>query len=360
MRIVIVAGDAGGAACLAPVIATLQTSNDASVACFGAAAAAETWSLRGITSRPVETIDVDGCDRVVTGTSVSEERWELRAIREAGKLGIATLTVLDAGVHYRERFVDATGVLQLPDVIAVPDERARNEMRAQGFPPERLVVTGQPAFDELDAYDDAALRDAARRETRALAGCADDDQLCLLYASQPLSQLATRDTLGFDERDVIAPLIADLERLLARRGCRATLLVRPHPRERGRPPTVPASRVSDLRVAVVDDPQLDPRRLVVGSDLVIGMNSMLLEEAAFLQVPVVSVQPGLRTPDTLMANRSGLSRAVYRREALPAALEAELFDEVTRRERQRRLRAAARPRGATSRVLALLADMRTH
>ena len=112
-----------------------------------------------------------------------------------------------------------------------------------------------------------------------------------------------------------------------------------------------------LRVLVVDEPRLDPRRLVVGSDLVIGMNSMLLEEAAFMRVPVLSYQPGLTTDDMLWANRHGLSRAVYRRDELRAALEDELFDEVTRRERQRRLCEGAAPRGGTERVLAVLAGM---
>ena len=123
---------------------------------------------------------------------------------------------------------------------------------------------------------------------------------------------------------------------------------------------MPVPTCSALRIVVVDEPHLDARRLAVGSDLVIGMNSMLLEEAAFMRVPVVSYQPGLRTEDTLVANQYGMSRPVYRREALEAALEAELFDDTTRRERQRRLRDTAPPRGGTARVLALLAEMRIH
>jgi hypothetical protein len=235
------------------------------------------------------------------------------------------------------------------------DDRARDEMVREGFPGERLAVTGQPALDDLSGYLEPAARKAARLETRHLAGCRSEER-CVLFASQPLSDVRSPEELGFHHRDVLRHVVIELGRVLDRRASRATLVIRPHPREIDRPYLLPTPTTDHLTLVYLPDLDVSSRTLAVGSDLVVGMNSMLLQEACLMRAPVLSYQPGLRVEEMLPANRYGWSRAVYERGNLAAALEAELFDQEAGVARRRILDAIEPPVGATERVTDLLLD----
>jgi hypothetical protein len=205
----------------------------------------------------------------------------------------------------------------------------------------------------LATYDTPAARSAAREKVRQRTG--GGGERTVLYVSQPLSELFGRETLGFLESDVLAGITSSLAEVADRRRCSLSLLVKRHPREAGTPLSLPASPSSHLAIgAIPDDDHTDRHEWVVGCDLVVGMSSILLMEAALLRRPVVSFQPGLRMADTLPSNAMGWSRAVYDSAELSGVLEAEMFDPQTQDERERRLAAIELPSGATGRVITLL------
>jgi len=352
MKVLAVAGDAGGARAIAPAIRALGHRSGYTVECRAYAAATDIWTRAGFDPRAIEPMEDFSFDRVLLGTSMGKEQWELEVIRKAARCKVRSISMLDLGVHCRERFTAPDGAFVLPDVIAVIDEQVRQAMIALGFPPERLAVTGHPGFDELaGCHRPETVREAALR-LRLLAGCP-DDELCLLYASQPLSQLVALQELGFDENGVLDAVVAILGRVLERRSRRATLLVKLHPREAKRNFSLPAYHTPRLSLKTAAD-EMEPWEMALGSDLVIGMNSMLLMEACLLGKAVVSYQPGLRITDPLPCNRQGWSRAVYRRSDLEGALDAELFDAQTRAMRREILAGVAFSGGATERLVELL------
>ena len=323
MNILALAGDAGGARALLPVIRQLMAMPEVRVDCYAYAAATALWSSEGLRASPPERIRLDGVDCVMLGTTVGPEQWEVEIIRRARAARLKTVSFVDAWLHYHERFTARDGTEHWPDVIAVIDGDTKAEMRAEGFPLPRIVVTGHPSFDGLAAYGDAGRRAKARQALREWAGCQGGEP-CVVYVSQPLSQLCPRDVLGFHESEALEGTVEALERLLARRRTKATLVIKSHPREAGASFELWGERRS-LRVQRCLD-SWDRLDLVVGADLIVGMNSMLLMEACVLGRPVVSYQPNLRTPDPLPTNRRGWSRAVYEPEQLEWALEEELFD----------------------------------
>ena len=324
MRVLAIAGDAGGARALLPVVQRLQQTDGVSVVSRAYAAASSIWQTEGFPVDAAVPLHLEGVDRIVLGTSVQPEQWELKYLVQAQREGIRTVSVLDHWQHYRERFTDR-GALVLPDVIGVMDVRAKTEMIDAGFPEDRLAVTGQPAFEALGADGDPCTSAEARRHLRTTWRIGEHDRV-VLYVSQPLSAIDGKEVLGFHEHEVRGEIVAGLGRVLDHRFAGATLLFKPHPREAHEPYQLPPAHSSRLRLLVTEDPCGSAAVLIAGSDLVVGTRSLLLLEACLLRRPVLSYQPGLRIKDSLRSNEWGWSRAVYRQEELERALEEELFD----------------------------------
>ncbi|MBI5937891.1 MAG: hypothetical protein HY850_08595 [Betaproteobacteria bacterium] len=340
-RVFVIAGDPGGASALAGVIEWLRQEGQAEVAAFAYRQAASIWKSRGLAFDLVpddifrqQSKDLLAASRaalLLLGTSVNGLDLEKLFLESAGELGIRSLAVLDYWSNYRFRFAQKDGELLLPDKIAVMDARACREMVAEGFPEERLVVTGQPAFDRLRALRDA-FSDAG--EIRRRVGAAPDAKL-VVFASQPIGEVYGRDEtapgwLGYVESDVLDLLVASLDRIAEHQNVPIVLVIRPHPRE----DAAKFSSVRARRIRIVLEQDVDAYQLAMASDLLVGMNSILLLEACYLGVIALSLQPGLVKADCLPTKSVGQTQAVYRRNEAETAIESLLFDEE-RRQRQR-------------------------
>jgi hypothetical protein len=350
LKVLAAAGDAGGARALLPVIHRLAESVDVECRAYGPAA--EIWRTAGLRVASIEPVNVDGYDRVLLGTSARPAGWELEYVSEAARSRVRAVSIVDSWGLHRERFTTPAGDLVLPEAIAVWDEDMRRTLVAQGFPEHRLVVTGQPVLDELALPISADQRSEIRRVVRDRLGIG--DKLTVLFVSQPISMLGLASEHGFDERSVLRDLVDDLAAISALRKANVALLVKPHPRELPRGYRVPPTSSPELDIIVIERSDIAPREIVLCSDLVVGMNSILLLEACLLHIPVVSYQPGGEVVDPLPTNRWGWSRAIYAREELAAALTDELFDAQARERRARILDSAHIDGGATDRVVRLL------
>jgi hypothetical protein len=294
---------------------------------------------------------------LLAGTSVNGVDLEKRFVVAARRLGIPSLAMLDFWSNYRARFADASGGLAyLPDRIAVMDSLAREEMTAAGFEADRLWITGQPAFDELDAYRQRATPQR-RAEVREALGVGDDAAM-VLFASQPITALYGDDTggpshPGFTEHTVLAALVAALDRIAGGEAPPIALVVRPHPREDAA--GLQRHRARSMRVIV--DGRGDAREAALAADLVTGMNTILLVEACLLGCVVASLQPGLRSADVLPTNRWGATQAVFRAEDLEGVVGRLLLDEEARREAKARAARLQFEPGAAERVIRLIDSM---
>jgi len=355
-----VAGDAGGARALVPVIRALRALPNVSVQARAYGAALDVWRSERLGAEPITSDDPAGFDRVLVATSFVRERWELRVVRRARQSGIPSLVVVDFWSQYRERFTLPDGAWIVPDRVAVADEAMRHELVQAGFSDDRLVVAGQPAFEALRDYGSGARRLAARAALR-MTTKPPFGNTRVLFVCQPLSLQYSVDELGFHEHQVLADSIAALGDVLEAAERCASLLLKPHPRDDLDELRTSIPRVHSPRLAVylLDGSQPDTddvRRLALGSDLVIGMNSTALMEACLLRRPAISYQPGLRIRDPLPSNRLGWSRGVYDPAALRSALQEELFDPRRRRARLARLRRIDLPPGAAASIASLVLD----
>ncbi|GAB3265663.1 hypothetical protein [Chitinimonas naiadis] len=294
----VVGGDPGGGNALAPVVELLR-ERSIPHRLFAYAQSATAWRECGWHVEEADEPQLAACAGLLCSTSVNESMYELRWIQSARELGLPSLALQDFWSNYRPRFMQH-GTVCLPNRIAVPDELARQEMLAEGFAAEQLLITGQPTLDKL-AHGAAPL-DAERRQIlRANCGVGDDEDL-LVFVSQPLRMLARQ--LGQDRYIDEQAALQDVESALLQLNRPIALRVKPHPRENPADFTMLGQVWTNTRLAS----DVLAHDLLKCADIVVGIHSMLLLEACYLGCRVLSYQPGRWDSDPLPSNRSGLSR----------------------------------------------------
>jgi len=366
-RVVAISGDPGGARAMAPVLGELRAGGRVTLDAYTYKQAQALWTDLGIDHIQVpdpislpeveDLVSLGRCELLLTSTSFGGIELEKELIALARRRGVPSLTLLDTWGNYSQRFSDGEGHLAYhPDRIAVMDELAYREMVEEGFDPGLLVITGQPAFDGLRPGT-ARLRD---RKKRTIMGKfpVESGEILVLFASQPLSQIygtgpSSPRYPGFDEWKVLRLLIDALDAINSEKGPGIVLVVRPHPREG----PAPYLGMKGKRTRVLVTGEGDSRDWIRESDLVTGMNSILLVEACYLGVPVISLQPDLRGKDMLPTNQAGISRAVYRKEEIRPAIEEVLFNTEVRERMISRMAGMPRDGQSTRRVVALVYSM---
>jgi hypothetical protein len=279
-------------------------------------------------------LDPNACDVLLTDTinlSRSDEGIHCReAWICAAENGVPSVAFVDCWWGYMQRFTlfgERLADAPLPDVIAVVDEIAHKDMVALGFPENRLQVLGSPWLSSLVQRHDSC-RHCTREELDLRA-----EEFVLTFVSQPLARILNdRDSWGFTEQDVLPSLLRACNHLPPEVLGRLRVLCLAHPEEdeqalvdlvRAETPAFP--------VQVRKDP--DPLELIRASDLVTGMFSILLVEAALCDVPVLSIQPGLKREDMLVTNRTGATLALRQGDQLPQLLRRMACDAPSRAHR---------------------------
>jgi hypothetical protein len=340
--VVAAGGDPGGATALAPVLELLLGAGRVRLDVRAYRQACAIWRKRGI---PFSELDEqapislpDETQVVLTSTSLNGLDLEKRFVFAARGQQVPAVSVIDFWSNYRRRFSIVEETLDcLPDRIAVMDSLAQSEMIAEGFDERKLIITGQPAFDDLATWR-PAFTPEHRQAIRHQFGV-NGDALLVVFASQPYSAFLAANASfpryrGFNEKSVAQQLLRALERVAEECGRHITLIIRTHPRE-------DVKGFDDLRsdrVRIQVTAIGDARETVAAADLVVGMNTVLLIEACYLGCLVVSLQPNLNGSDPLPTNRLGFSRAVYSEDKIEPTIREMLLDDGVRRRLGEKLR----------------------
>jgi hypothetical protein len=281
-------------------------------------------------------------DLILTGTS-SEDYTERHLWVAAEKAGVASFAVLDQWTNYRLRLVpegadpktgDAMSMrLVLPSFFFIMDEFARKEMCALGIDRERLVVTGQPFFDYIrktaEKFSKPEIEDVRRELTGGRGG------IVFVFASQPIASLHRQngipeDHWGYTEKTVLKSVMMCLEKLAAELAAEITLVIRLHPKDEANAYQDVVLTTSSNTVKLVYDRETDSSLLLKAADLIIGMFSMVLLEAAIMERPFVSVQIGLKRENPLIFDRMGLAHSIITEAELEKTLRGILNGEKRR------------------------------
>jgi hypothetical protein len=234
-------------------------------------------------------------DVLVTGTSENPDTFGFRLIAAAREMDIPSFGAVDSSPNapYRFRGRSDSPMTHTPDFLLVPDLTTEQEYIKLGLAPDRVLRVGHPRLSEiarLRHVHDRATVARARQKLFPEAG----DRPIILFVSElsvglgddPFRRTA-RYTLagtGMSERrsEIVAQELLRAARLLP---SNPWLVLRLHPKQGLDDVAGIADQFDQVSCT---EPGLD----VVGSvDLVTGMTSVLLAEAAVLGRPVLSIVP---------------------------------------------------------------------
>lgn len=333
MKVLATAKDVGGANAIAPVLKRLLLQrHEVRAVAYGHCG--EIFQREGVPARPAEVYgEIEHSElglRKLAGRIFSQERpdivlvgtsWGISLDKELVMEGIRrdvpTVAVLDMWSYYRERFshLDDGELCYLPSRIAVMDELAYADALTAGIPGDRMTVTGQPYFDSL--MDRITAEDTQRQGAQLRSEWG--RKPILVFASELISRDFPPNSpryLGYTEQDALAGVLAVLSEMKEA----MSLVIKLHPQERA-----DAHRHSlhgtGTPIVAPDVPAL---ACIVAADVVVGMTSMFLLEAAFAKKPTISFQPHLAGLDGFIGNRLGLTRSVYDASGLRAAIQKAL------------------------------------
>ena len=224
---------------------------------------------------------------ILTGTShyaaFDSLFWDL-----GKRMSVPTMAVVDYWSNLDRRFKDSK-----PDRIGVIDDEQAREARRLDLP--ETIITGHPRL--------AAIRPLPDKEPK--------NRVNVLFVSERIAGDVAdgiNDPYGFDEIDAFR-LVTAAGRNAAAAGIQTDLVVKFHPyndRTEFLSALGPLADDSALSIDFIDGNEpIAP--LIAACDLVVGMSSVALIEAALMRRPVVSVQPGLIRDDMFVPAVRGLA-----------------------------------------------------
>ncbi|MBI2054311.1 MAG: hypothetical protein HYT36_03180 [Candidatus Staskawiczbacteria bacterium] len=339
-KILATAWHPGGANAIVPVIKRLIAENKTDIVIIGHEYSEPIFEKAGIAFKKPPNGDIsvkamkkvlleESPNLVLLGTG-SQEGKQIDIIEQtttaaANELGIKSLAVLDYWANYLQRFSDErTGVSldRLTSKIAVMDEFAKIDMSILGFPKERLVITGNPHFDDL-VKKAKNFSEEQRQEVKKKIGFSDN---VLFYLACNVFS-CWKETNGYWDMDVVQLVNKTVLSLP-----NTALAIRFHPRmpeaDRVQVENTVLQSQSD-RIRIVKD--VDSQILMMTADLTVVEDSTVGIEAVLMNRPCISLQPGLKIKDSLIVSKWGIVPAAYEAERCENLL-IEAADSLYRKE----------------------------
>ena len=309
-KIIFAAQDPGGFNSLFGVIQKLQSDDSFRIKTLLANESRKMAEKRGV--EYVDCTDVSSEDindildefrpDIIFSATSDGSSVEKKIIQWGKKNNVKTIAIVDFWSNYKLRF-SSPGTEDMefgPNMICVIDEFMKKEMVGEGFEEEKLVITGNPFFDTFE-------------KTESKRGD------YILFTSQPFSEAYQGsgkkiDVPIFNEIDVFSQIVEQLEELKIDLPIKIAL----HPRSKKKDKYDNILNSSSLKIEVAQE---NTENLIEKSELVIGINTMVLFQAAITGNKVISYQPGItQDQDPLVSNHLKISHSAYNKEVLKSLL----------------------------------------
>lgn len=350
-KIMLYARDPGGANTIIPLVDPLLVRGY-QIMVYGKDSAIDRYRQMGISAEDVNNylseitiegwrsfLDKEKPDFIITGTSGDDfsERYLWEAART---YHIRSFAILDQWINYgirfsayrldeRLKYQENKQHLYLPERILVMDEEARRQTQNEGIDAAKIMISGQPYFDYLMQQKGCTDPEVVA-SLRKQVGCGQDD-FFITFVSEALSTDYPESVYGgpywgFDERSTCRRLLEVINELASESNKRITLLIKQHPREGLNSYASIVDEFNKGNIHVIARKDIDIWPLLLASDLVCGMFSMVLLEAVMLGRPVLSIQIGLKQENPLVLHRRGILKSIVDEDKLQSVLRGVILE----------------------------------
>lgn len=310
MRILFASQDPGGCNALLPVINELLHRKKDVLKIVGAKSSIKIYKREGIefddftglTDKEIETKIRDfNPDKIILGTSGGFS-LEDKIFALARAYNYKTISIIDSWMHYADRYRGADKIsnlaLLVTDKVLVNDVYMAEQAISEGIPRDVIEITGNPHL--INCLKKIKIIDKI------------DGVFTILFISQPFSELPELNN-KYNEIEVFDDLLQCLRKIHFNR--KIKILLRPHPRENVEKFKNINDKYKEFDIEI--DNNDDLYASINNSDLIFGMNSMVLVECILAGKKVVSYQPKTSIQDdVLITNRLGISKLVIERKDL--------------------------------------------
>jgi hypothetical protein len=264
-------------------------------------------------------------DAVLVGTSENPDSPVFAVTAAARQAAIPTFGFIDgpANAEHRFRGLGSDPLAHAPEYLLVSDAAARDAFSDLGFDPENIMVVGHPNMDRVRTRANALEKEGRDAVRTRLFPTVDPERPLIVFLAETSDGLDPSEfrrsaeyTLlgrgGNDGRTEIC-LEETLDALAAVRPD-AALVLRLHPKNDAATFAAYKDEIAALCTGG------DPLEAVFAADLVIGMTSVLLFEAAVMGRPTLALTPRAHEAAWLSSIALGLTRHVCRSDALRASI----------------------------------------
>lgn len=336
-KILLLSRDPGGANTIIPLVRPLQEKGY-ETRLFGKDVALEKYLKSGLSGinimNYVKNIDSESIreflikerpDFIITGTS-SDDFTEKYLWKVGEELGIPSFAIIDQWINYGIRFskYKSNEISEynsdnkfhfLPSKILIMDEYAKEEAIKEGLDTSRLIVTGQPHFENILKYKETSSQEFINNIRRKLD--INNSDFLITFASEPISKdyCSTLNHIGYTEKTILEAILEKLEKITFVSGRKISVIIKLHPRENIETYHDIISFKYD-KINIHIDKTSNPFDLILASDLICGMSSMFLIESVILGKPIISVQIGLNKENPFILDRRGIMKSIMNNETL--------------------------------------------
>lgn len=247
-----------------------------------------------------EWMESEQPDVVAVGTSENEEVLDRQLVLAGRTLAIPVVSAVDYWSQYRNRFVrQSSGEMDfVPDWICAADEKMQSGLTKAGIDAGRIVVTGHPHLENLKSqWGQTGITRIAVFEKLGF----DPEFPLVCFVSETFGWEAQEDYRFASESGHSERTLVMLENFLQVTGDIAEqtgkciqVVNKLHPKNR-----LQEFEFFESPYPVTSVHDMDPYALIQAADIVVGMTSMLLLEAAALGKQVLSLVPRLEEEEII-------------------------------------------------------------
>ncbi|MBI2045170.1 hypothetical protein HYT23_03865 [Candidatus Pacearchaeota archaeon] len=318
----------GGANAITPVINELNMGKKIELVIIGHQYSKSVFDNFGIRYKTIESyglkdvslnsmgviLDEEKPDLIFTGSS-PQDRNNKDVIEQNMTLAarfrkIPSLAVLDYWANYWQRVSDINSGERfkfLPDKLAIMDHYAKEAMLRENFPEEKLIITGNPYFDNLRKIAknfDQSKKNYIRKKFNF--------DILIFYAGGPFKiDLNKYGYWYLDNVMLINEVIKELSNIL-----NCGLVVNFHPRlSPNEREEINKYILNNGNGRIIVENDIRSQELILSSDIFATAFSTLAVEAILMKKPCISLQPNLKFTDEInVLTGRGIIPVAYTRE----------------------------------------------